>query len=115
MPDAPDIVLCSKLCRHNPTDPKNKNKKEFKGQKDPHPTKKSFPGHFTKGRLNRTPASLKRFLETKFTATLLLFNQRKISINKVSPYKRVTSSVLFRGFSFFFIISIIIIDGTIII
>ena len=21
MPDAPDIVLCSKLCRHNPTDP----------------------------------------------------------------------------------------------
>ena len=22
MPDAPDIVLCSKLCRHNPTDPK---------------------------------------------------------------------------------------------
>ena len=22
MPDAPDIVLCSKLCRHNPADPK---------------------------------------------------------------------------------------------
>ena len=21
MPDAPDIVLCSKLCRHNPVDP----------------------------------------------------------------------------------------------
>ena len=21
MPDAPDIVLCSKLCRHNPADP----------------------------------------------------------------------------------------------
>ena len=20
MPDAPDVVLCSKLCRHNPTD-----------------------------------------------------------------------------------------------
>ena len=24
MPDAPDIVLCSKLCRHNPTDPTQK-------------------------------------------------------------------------------------------
>ena len=55
MPDAPDIVLCSKLCRHNPTDPKNKNKKESKRQKDPHPNKKSFPGHFKKGRLVRTP------------------------------------------------------------
>ena len=22
MPDAPDIVFCSKLCRHSPTDPK---------------------------------------------------------------------------------------------
>ena len=22
MPDAPDILLCSKLCRHNPADPK---------------------------------------------------------------------------------------------
>ena len=22
MPDAPDIVLCSKLCRHNPADPR---------------------------------------------------------------------------------------------
>ena len=59
MPDAPDIVLCSKVCRHNPTDPKNK--KEAKGQKDPHPTEKSFPGHLKKGRLVRTPASLKSF------------------------------------------------------
>ena len=25
MPDASDIVVCSKLCRHNPTDPKLRN------------------------------------------------------------------------------------------
>ena len=53
MLDAPDIVLCSKLCLHNPTDPKNK--KESKSQKDPLPSKNSFPGHFTEGTFVNTP------------------------------------------------------------
>ena len=29
MLDAPDIVLCSKLCRHNPTDPRGKPETRF--------------------------------------------------------------------------------------
>ena len=44
--------------------------KESKGQKDPYPTEKSFPGHFTKGRLVRSPC---------FT--------EKVSGDKVQPNK----------------------------
>ena len=29
MPDAPDLVLCLKLCRHNPSDPTDENSKQI--------------------------------------------------------------------------------------
>ena len=38
MPDAPDIVLCSKLCRHNPADPTPKPSEEKGSSRDMEPS-----------------------------------------------------------------------------
>ena len=80
---------------------KTKQKNSLRVRKTSIPPKSRFQGTLPREDLLGPPASLKRFLETMFTATLLLFSQTKISINKVSPYKRVTSSFLFRECFFF--------------